>query len=112
MLTPEERINLDIDWFYRKDRVFLEGRQLVIAPADTFWGELYRTVALKGLYYKAKLAYLFDRKVIDGAVDGTADSVRALGGVVRKMQSGRVQAYVGLSVFIFVLIIWFALKGM
>jgi multicomponent Na+:H+ antiporter subunit D len=112
-LTPEERINLDIDWFYRKGAAFfMKADNSLIAPADTFWGELYRTVALKGLYYKAKLAYLFDRKVIDGAVDGTADSVRALGGVVRKMQSGRVQAYVGLSVFIFVLIIWFALKGM
>jgi NADH:ubiquinone oxidoreductase subunit 5 (subunit L)/multisubunit Na+/H+ antiporter MnhA subunit len=40
----------------------------------------------------------FDRKVIDGAVNGTASSARAVGGVLRYLQSGSVQRY---AVFLF-----------
>lgn len=111
-LTPEAKLNLDMDWFYRKGaRVFMKLDNVAIAPTDSFWGELYRTVALKLLFVKAKIAYAFDRTVIDGIVDGSAESVRDVGSLLKKLQTGRIQAYIGLSLFIFFCILWFAVKG-
>ncbi len=112
-LTPEAKLNLDMDWFYRKGaRAFMVVDNGLIAPTDSVWGELYRTVALKLLYWKAKIAYAFDRVVIDGVVDGSATSVRGFGNIVKKLQTGRIQAYIGLSLFIFFGILWFVMKGM
>jgi len=112
-LSPEAKLNLDMDWIYRKGaRVFMKLDNGLIAPADSFWGELYRTAALKLLFWKAKIAYGFDRIVIDGVVDRSAKSVRGFGDIVKKLQTGRIQAYIGLSLFIFFCILWFCVKGM
>jgi multicomponent Na+:H+ antiporter subunit D len=111
-LSPEAKLNMDLDWFYRKgSRVFMWIDNRVIAVIDAFWGELYRTAALRALFGEAKLSYLFDRKVIDGVVDGSAITVRGIGSVVKKLQTGRIQAYIGLSLFIFFLVIWLVLRG-
>lgn len=110
-LAPEEKLNLDMDYFYRKGgRAFMFIDDMVISPIDTWWGNLYNNVALKLLYIFAALAYIFDRKVIDGIVDGCALSVRMAGFVVRKLQTGKIQAYIGFAVFILVIVIWFALR--
>ncbi|HOP86853.1 MAG TPA: Na(+)/H(+) antiporter subunit D [Syntrophorhabdaceae bacterium] len=110
-LAPEEKINLDMDYVYRKGgRAFMFVDDMVISPIDTWWGNLYNTVGLKLLFLKARFASLFDRVVIDGIVDGTAFSVRMVGFLVRKLQTGRVQAYIGLAVFILVIVIWIALR--
>lgn len=110
-LSPEEKINLDMDYIYRKGgRAFMFIDDMVISPVDTWWGNLYNTVALKLLFLKARFASAFDRIVIDGIVDGTALSVRMAGFLVRKLQTGRVQAYIGLAVFILALVIWIALR--
>ncbi len=112
-LAPEDKINLDVDWFYRKGaKLFMKFDSGVVAPVDSFWGELYRTAALRMLFWKAKVAYGFDRIVIDGVVDGSATTVRGLGAIVQKLQTGRIQAYIGVSLFVFFLILWFVLKGM
>jgi multicomponent Na+:H+ antiporter subunit D len=112
-LTPEAKLNLDMDWFYRKGALaFMKLDNGLIAPTDSFWGELYRTAALKLLFWKARIAYSFDRIVIDGAVDGSAISVRGFGNIIKKLQTGRIQAYIGLSLFIFFFILWFCVKGM
>jgi multicomponent Na+:H+ antiporter subunit D len=112
-LTPEAKLNLDVDWFYRKSALaFMKLDNGLIAPTDSFWGELYRTVALKLLFWKAKIAFAFDRTVIDGIVDGSATSVRGFGNIIKKLQTGRIQAYIGLSLFIFFFILWFCVKGM
>jgi multicomponent Na+:H+ antiporter subunit D len=110
-LAPEEKLNLDMDYFYRKGgRAFMFIDDMVISPIDTWWGNLYNNVALRLLYIFAALAYIFDRKVIDGIVDGCALSVRMAGFVVRKLQTGKIQAYIGFAVFILVIVIWFALR--
>ncbi|MCK7471258.1 MAG: hypothetical protein MZU95_11115 [Desulfomicrobium escambiense] len=45
-----------------------------------FWGELYRTVGLSGSSSRMpEYPTAFDRKVIDGVVDGSATSVRGVG---------------------------------
>jgi len=109
-LTPEAKLNLDVDYFYRKGaQLFMKLDEKVICPLDAFWGELYRTMGLKALFKNAELSYGFDRKVIDGLVDGTAHSVLGFGDLAKKLQTGRIQTYIGLSLFLFFAILWFVL---
>jgi multicomponent Na+:H+ antiporter subunit D len=109
-LAPEEKMNLDVDFFYRKlTNLFLRFDEKVIAPFDTFWGELYRTLGVKALFKNAELSSTFDRKAIDGVVDGTAYSVMDFGGIAKKLQTGRIQTYIGLSLFFFFAILWLVL---
>jgi multicomponent Na+:H+ antiporter subunit D len=109
-LTPEAKLNLDVDYFYRKGSLlFMKLDEKVICPIDAFWGELYRTLGLKALFKNAELSYGFDRKVIDGIVDGTAHSVMGFGAVAKKLQTGRIQSYIGLALFLFFAILWFVL---
>jgi hypothetical protein len=109
-LSPEAKLNLDVDYFYRKGTLlFMKFDEKVIAPFDTLWGELYRTLGLRALFKNAELSYFFDRKAIDGIVDGTAYSVMDFGSVVKKMQTGKIQTYIGLSLFLFFAILWLVL---
>ncbi len=106
-LSPDAKLNLDIDYFYRKATLlFMKFDEKVIAPIDSFWGELYRTLGLRFLFGTAALSYTFDQKAIDGAVDGTAYSVMGIGSLVKKLQTGRVQTYIGLSLLLFFAILW------
>lgn len=112
-LAPEDKMNLDMDWFYRKGtKLFMKVDEKVIAPVDSFWGELYRTFGLKFLFGNAKASLSIDKNVIDGIVDGSAETVQTIGSLVRKLQTGRIQAYIGVSLFIFFLVLWIVLKGM
>jgi multicomponent Na+:H+ antiporter subunit D len=109
-LSPEDRINLDMDYIYRKGaRLFMKLDEKAIGPLDTLWGELYRILGLGLLFKNARVSYDFDRKVIDGVVDGSAPTVRGAGSLVRKLQTGKIQTYIGLSLLIFFLIIWLIL---
>jgi multicomponent Na+:H+ antiporter subunit D len=111
-LTPEDKINLDMDYLYRKGiLLFMKFDEKVIAVVDQFWGELYRTLGLRFLFKDANVAYGFDRVVIDGVVDGSAYGVRGIGKITRKLQTGRIQAYIGMALLIFVLITWFIIFG-
>jgi NADH-quinone oxidoreductase subunit L len=47
---------------------------------------------------------LFDTYVVDGAVNGAATATKALGGAVRRLQSGQLQGY-GMAIVLGVLII-------
>lgn len=106
-LKPEAKINLDVDYFYRKAAgYFLKFDQRVIGPADTWWGELWQSIALKALYLKASLAYLFDQKAIDGVVDGSAELALIAGSKTRRIQTGEIQVYIGLSLVIFFLVVF------
>jgi multicomponent Na+:H+ antiporter subunit D len=109
-LAPEDKMNLDLDIFYRAGAwVFMKIDEKVISVLDSLWGEAYRAVGLSLLFKNARLSYGFDRKVIDGVVDGSATAVKMVGFVVRKLQTGRVQAYIGLALFMFFLIVWILL---
>ncbi|MBW6485731.1 MAG: Na(+)/H(+) antiporter subunit D [Syntrophobacterales bacterium] len=106
-LSPDAKLNLDIDYFYRKATLlFIKFDEKVIAPIDSFWGELYRTLGLRSLFGTASLSYTFDQKAIDGVVDGTAYSVVGVASLVKKLQTGRVQTYIGLSLLLFFAILW------
>jgi multicomponent Na+:H+ antiporter subunit D len=91
-LTPEPKISLDLDWFYRRGgRVFLWFARKPVQAADTFVGELYRLAGLRPLMLTARWAGLFDNRAIDGVVDGLAASVRGIGRRLRFAQRGRMQ---------------------
>lgn len=91
-LTPEAKIALDIDWFWRRGgSAFLWLAKKPIQAVDTFVGELYSRLGLSGLKDSARAASDFDSAVIDGAVDGFASSFRKLGALLRTSQGGAVQ---------------------
>jgi multicomponent Na+:H+ antiporter subunit D len=91
-LTPEALISLDTDWFYRMGgRAFLWLARKPIQLADTFVGELYRLAGLVPLMFTARVAGKFDNNVIDGMVDGLAETIRNLGQRLRAAQRGQMQ---------------------
>jgi multicomponent Na+:H+ antiporter subunit D len=111
-LTPEAKINLDFDWFYRKILAgFMWFDRKAIQGVDTWWSDLYRTFALKVLMAFARGFSRFDRWGIDGVVDNVAYGTRGLGGKLRAVQSGNLQQYLALAMLVFfiaigVYIIW------
>ncbi|MDZ4163904.1 MAG: Na(+)/H(+) antiporter subunit D [Smithellaceae bacterium] len=107
-LKPEEKINLDVDYFYRQGaKYFVRFDEGVIAPADNWWGNVWKSIGLKLLFVKAALAARFDQQAIDGVVDGSADVVLKVSAGVRRLQTGQIQTYVGLSVLFFFLLLFF-----
>jgi len=105
-LTPEAKISLDLDWFYRMGgRAFLWLARKPFQIADTFVGELYRVAGLAPLMITARVAGLFDNNIIDGAVDGLAESVRGLGRRLRFAQRGQMQQNLAISFAVVVALI-------
>ena len=97
-LVPDPTISLDLDWFYRKGgRAFLWLARKPFQMADTFVGELYRLAGLAPLMISARWAGMFDNKIIDGAVDGLAESVRGVGRRLRFAQRGPMQQNLAVS---------------
>jgi multicomponent Na+:H+ antiporter subunit D len=91
-IEPHAGRNLDLDWFYRMGgRAFLWLARKPIQAVDTGVGEVYRVGGLVPLMKSASFAGLFDNRVIDGAVDGLASTVRGLGGRLRFAQRGALQ---------------------
>ena len=91
-LVPDPTISLDMDWFYRKGgRAFLLFARKPVQSVDTFVGELYRYAGLIPLMLTARLSGMFDNGVIDGCVDGLANSVRGIGRRLRFVQRGQMQ---------------------
>ena len=91
-LVPHTGLNIDLDWIYRMGgRAFLWAARKPIQLADTFVGELYRLAGLIPLMFSARASGKFDNKVIDGAVDGLAETVRGIGSRLRFVQRGQMQ---------------------
>jgi multicomponent Na+:H+ antiporter subunit D len=97
-LEPEPTISLDLDWFYRKGgRVFLWLAKKPVQWVDTGFGELYRLAGLVPLMLSASFIGRFDNRVIDGAVDGLAQTIREMGQRLRSVQRGQVQQNLALA---------------
>ncbi len=92
-IGPEPTISLDLDWFYRRGgQAFLWLAKYPIQMADNAWGAAYRVVGLNSLMTTAKFSAWFDWHGIDGIVDGTARSVRAIGRRLSAvLQRGQIQ---------------------
>jgi multicomponent Na+:H+ antiporter subunit D len=110
-LTPEAKINLDFDYFYRKiGRLVLLVARYPMEKIDAWWSEFYARVGLKGLLLLANTTSWFDRSAIDGVVDGTAIGVRHVGQASTAAQTGRLQDYLTAAVVLGLLIfalVWF-----
>jgi NADH-quinone oxidoreductase subunit L len=85
-----------------------------LGPLQTFFAnrcyidQLYAGLIVRPLEGLALVAALFDRFVIDGLVNGVAGLPAALGGVVRRLQTGLLQRYalagvMGVLAIVFVL---------
>ena len=97
-LAPEPTISLDLDWFYRQGgRLLLWTARRPIQWVDAGVSELYRVAGLVPLMGFARLAGRFDNRIIDGAVDGFAQSIRSLGGRLRQTQRGQLQENITLA---------------
>jgi multicomponent Na+:H+ antiporter subunit D len=91
-LVPDPTISLDMDWFYRKGwRVFLWFARKPVQLVDTWVGELYRVAGLVPLMLTSRVSGMFDNEVIDGAVDGLAETIRGIGRRLRFAQRGQMQ---------------------
>ena len=111
-LTPEAKLNLDVDYFYRLvGRLVLAFARRPIEQIDNWWTEFYNRAGLKGLMNVAGVSVWFDKRAIDGVVDGTAVGVRRVGQTATGAQTGRLQDYLavavvlGLAVFA---VVWYA----
>ncbi|MFA7164842.1 MAG: Na(+)/H(+) antiporter subunit D [Desulfoplanes sp.] len=101
IIVPHEGRNLDFDIVYRfVGWVGLFLAKYPVALIDDWWTSVYRRIGLAGLLRMAKGSSIFDAQGIDGVVDGTAKSVLGLGGILAKVQTGKLSDYVGLSALI------------
>jgi NADH-quinone oxidoreductase subunit L len=79
---------------YLKHRVREEALEpAVLQHAWYFDGFISAMVDGPGRLVAAWSAYVFDLKIIDGAVNGVATLVRDTGGTVRRIQTGFVRNY-------------------
>lgn len=105
-LEPEAKISLDLDWFYRVGgRGFLWFARRPVQAADERVGEVYERQGLRPLMWVSQLSSIFDRRVIDGVVDGLAAGVRALGQGLRGAQRGALQENLTVTVALGVVVV-------
>jgi multicomponent Na+:H+ antiporter subunit D len=112
IIPPHPSRNLDFDFLYRLvGRGFVKLVSVPAAAIDNVWTDVYEKIGLKALIEAGLGTSVFDAKVIDGVLDGSARGVREVGGAsVARGQTGRLQDYlaaavtIGLVVFA---IVWF-----
>lgn len=113
--TPPERvhkplstINLDLDWFYRKgSRVFMAIARGPVSGLNELVSNIYKTVGIRITMATARFLSWFDWNVIDFTLDGSARGVRSGGDVLKRIQTGRLQHYIGGSLVVLFIILAF-----
>lgn len=91
-LTPKAKTGRDVDGLYRSGGhlvAWLTSRPL--QTMDRFWEKVHESGGILPLMRSALGVSVFDQKVIDGAVDGSAEAVRGLGSRLRVLQRGSLQ---------------------
>ncbi|MEJ2657220.1 MAG: Na(+)/H(+) antiporter subunit D [Desulfobacterales bacterium] len=95
-LTPEPKINLDLDWLYRKGaRVFVGFALRRVIPTDNWFNDIYRNIGLRATMALAKAFSWFDWEGIDWTIDGSARGVVEGGNRLRSLMTGKIQHYIG-----------------
>jgi len=105
-LKPHADISLDLDWFYRRGgQVLLRGIRGPGQRADTFVGELYRTAGLVPMMVGARVTSLFDKYIVDGAVNDLAGAFRQAGRKLLGAQRGAMQETLLVAVVVIALLL-------
>jgi multicomponent Na+:H+ antiporter subunit D len=100
-LKPEPKMNLDIDWFYRKGAgVFMWIASRPVDAANNWANEVYRTVGFRITLTLARALSWFDWEGIDWVIDGSARGVVKGGDQLRTLMTGKIQHYIGGAVAI------------
>jgi multicomponent Na+:H+ antiporter subunit D len=95
-LKPEPKINLDLDWFYRKGaRVFMGFASRPVLSTDNWINDVYRRIGLRLTLALAKAISWFDGEGIDWTIDGSARGVVEGGNRLRSLMTGKIQHYIG-----------------
>ena len=102
--------------------IYYKGRWSVAKLASGFTGKIqkllvnryyiswfYDAFAYNIIYGMARVADIFDIKIIDGAVNGIARVSNKTGSVIRKVQTGQVQTYVAVVVIGAIMLLLFLL---
>ncbi|TVM15517.1 Na(+)/H(+) antiporter subunit D [Oceanidesulfovibrio indonesiensis] len=111
VVVPHAQRNLDFEYLYRiVGRAFMMVVTRPAAAIDAVWGEVYRTIGLAFLLITAKLTSIFDRKGIDGVLDGSVYGVGRGGHALARTQTGKLQGYLAAALIIGLLVFaaaWF-----
>ena len=95
-LKPKPKMNLDLDWFYRKGaRVFMRFASRPVLSSDSWINDVYRSIGLKLTMALAKAISWFDWEGIDWTIDGSARGVVEGGNRLRSLMTGKIQHYIG-----------------
>jgi len=95
-LKPKPKINLDLDWFYRKGaRVFMRFASRPVLSSDSWINDVYRRIGLRLTMAMAKAISWFDWEGIDWTIDGSARGVVEGGNRLRSFMTGKIQHYIG-----------------
>ena len=98
-LKPKDKIALDLDWFYRKGTpIFMGWVKRWLGGADKVANNVYASVGLRMTRALARGFSRFDKEGIDWAVDGGAKTVLSGGDQLRRLQTGKIQHYIGAAV--------------
>ncbi len=95
-LKPKPKMNLDLDWFYRKGaRVFMRFASRPVLSSDSWINDVYRRIGLRLTMALAKAISWFDWEGIDWTIDGSARGVVEGGNRLRSLMTGKIQHYIG-----------------
>jgi multicomponent Na+:H+ antiporter subunit D len=110
-LKPEAKINLDLDWFYRKGaRAFIRFASRWVVPTNDWVNDVYRNVGMRATMALAKAFSWFDWEGIDWTIDGSAKGVVEGGNRLRSLMTGKIQHYIGAALALtFIILILVAL---
>ncbi|MDH3566759.1 MAG: Na(+)/H(+) antiporter subunit D [Desulfobacteraceae bacterium] len=98
-LKPEPKMNLDVDWFYRKGaRVFMIFASRPVLSSDGWVNDVYRRIGFRLTMAVAKAISWFDWEGIDWTIDGSARGVVEGGNRVRSLMTGKIQHYIGAAI--------------
>ncbi|MFP4357903.1 MAG: Na(+)/H(+) antiporter subunit D [Puniceicoccaceae bacterium] len=112
--APKAVVVRDPGQFYRPPaRAFAHLAGGPLQGFDRWWSRLHERGGIRLVMRSAAGVGVFDNRVVDAAVDGTARAFRRLGGVVRTGQRGRLQQglSLGLGVFMILLLVLWSLAG-
>jgi len=95
-LKPKPKMNLDLDWFYRKGaKIFMRFASRPVLSSDSWINDVYRSIGLRLTMALAKAISWFDWEGIDWTIDGSARGVVEGGNRLRSLMTGKIQHYIG-----------------